>query len=106
VERQERRYRRVSFEGWVELLTIEGARRLGTGRDLSSGGIGLELPGEPLPVGGAVTSEFALPGISLPLALDGRVAWRDPGNRRIGIRFERVDPGLAELLESFVGGRL
>jgi hypothetical protein len=105
VDRQERRYRRVPFVGWVELITA-GGRRLGTGVDLSSGGIALELPGEPPPVGGPVTSEFALPGISLPLALDGRVAWHDSGRRRVGVRFERVDPGLAELLESFVVGRL
>jgi hypothetical protein len=87
-------------------LTLAGRRRLGSGRDLSAGGIGLELTGEALGVGGAVTSEFALPGISLPLALEGRVAWTDPNNRRVGISFDRVDPGLAELLENFVGGRL
>lgn len=81
-------------------------RRLASAVDLSPGGIGLELPGEPPPVGGAVTSEFSLPGISLPLALDGHVVWRDPENSRIGVAFDRVDPGLVELLESFIGGRL
>jgi hypothetical protein len=100
-----RRHDRARFIGWVELMA-DGARCLGNGRDLSAGGIGLEVPGDPPRVGDPVTSEFALPGISLPLALDGRVAWRDPGNGRIGVAFERVDPGLAELLESFVGGRL
>jgi hypothetical protein len=85
---------------------MAGRRRLGSGRNLSAGGIGLELSGEAVGIGGAVTSEFALPGISLPLALEGRVAWTDPTNRRIGICFETVDPGLAELLENFVGGRL
>jgi hypothetical protein len=96
---------RAPFSGWVE-ITTEGRRRLGTGCDLSPGGIGLELPGELPPVGGSVTSEFALPGISIPLALEGRVVWSDAGRQRVGVRFERVDPGLAELLENFVGGRL
>ena len=96
---------RAPFSGWVE-LTAEGRRRLGTGRDLSPGGIGLELRGELPAVGGTVTSEFTLPGISIPLALEGRVAWSDEGRQRVGVRFERVDPGLAELLENFVGGRL
>jgi len=86
-------------------LTADGRRRLGTGRDLSAGGIGVELRGELPPVGGPVTSEFALPGISLPIALDGRVAWCDGASQRVGVRFERIDPGLAELLENFVGGR-
>ena len=96
---------RAPFSGWVE-LTSDGLRRLGTGCDLSAGGVGLELRGELPPIGGAVTSEFALPGISIPLALEGRIAWSDPQRLRVGVRFESVDPGLAELLENFVGGRL
>jgi c-di-GMP-binding flagellar brake protein YcgR len=95
---------RAPFSGWVE-LTADGRRRLGTGRDLSAGGIGVELRGDLPPVGDPVTSEFALPGISLPIALDGRVAWSDGSSRRVGVRFERIDPGLAELLENFVIGR-
>jgi hypothetical protein len=101
---EQQRRPRAPFSGWVE-LTTEGRRRLGTGRDLSPGGIGLELRGDLPEIGGVVTSEFALPGISIPLALEGRVAWSD-GAQRVGVRFERVDPGLAELLENFVGGRL
>lgn len=102
---EQQRRPRAPFSGWVE-LTAEGRRRLGTGRDLSPGGIGLELRGDLPEIGGVVTSEFALPGISIPLALEGRVAWSDAGAQRVGVRFERVDPGLAELLENFVGGRL
>lgn len=102
---EQERSPRARFTGWVE-LTTGGRRRLGTARDLSPGGIGLELRGELPAVGGAVTSEFALPGISIPLALDGRVAWSDRQRQRVGVRFEDVDPGLAELLENFVGGRL
>lgn len=101
---QERRPR-APFAGWVELTSM-GRRRLGTACDLSPGGIGLELRGELPAVGGAVTSEFTLPGITIPLALEGSVVWSDRGRQRVGVRFERVDPGLSELLENFVGGRL
>jgi hypothetical protein len=87
-------------------VTALGLRRLATGRDLSAGGIGIELRGEPLAAGGLVMSEFALPGISLPLALEGRVAWCDGANQRVGVAFDGIDPGLAELLESYAGGRL
>ena len=102
---EQRRHLRAPFSGWVE-ISSRGRRRLGTGRDLSAGGIGLELRGEPIAPGGSVTSEFALPGISLPLALEGRVAWSDAGSERLGIVFDGIDPGLAELLESYAGGRL
>jgi hypothetical protein len=105
VDPSQRRHPRASFAGWVE-ITAEGRRRLGTGCDLSAGGIGLELRHVPPPRDTRVTSEFALPGISLPLALEGLVAWCDQESGRLGIRFDGVDPGLAELLESFVVGRL
>jgi len=58
------------------------------------------------PVDAALVSEFALPGISLPLELEGRLVWADPRSGRAGVRFEAVDPGLAELLSNFVAGRL
>ncbi|HEY8492335.1 MAG TPA: PilZ domain-containing protein [Myxococcota bacterium] len=102
---QQQRRPRAPFSGWVE-LTADGRRRRGTALDLSAGGIALELGGELPAVGHPVTSEFALPGISIPLALDGRIVWADARARRLGVCFERVDPGLAELLENFVSGRL
>lgn len=101
----QRRHPRAGFAGWVE-ITADGRRRLGTGCDLSAGGIGVALRNALPSRDARVTSEFALPGISLPLALDGLVAWCDERSGRVGIRFEGVDPGLAELLESFVSGRL
>lgn len=106
---QERRAdRRADFHGWVELTTSRGRAR-GAGCDLSVGGLGLELRGaaatQDAPLAAAVTSEFALPGISLPLALEGVIAWNDAARGRLGVRFERVDPSVAELLESYVAGR-
>ena len=100
----ERTGQRAPFESWVE-LRLPGARRRAEARDLSVQGIGLALSG-PLPaVADAVVSEFALPGITLPLALEGVVVWADPAGSRIGVRFREVDPGLAELLGNFVSGR-
>jgi len=104
LEGSRRIHPRAPFAGWVE-ITADGRRRLGTGCDLSPGGIGVAVRGNPPLAEQRVTSEFALPGISLPLALDGLVRWRDEGLGRFGIRFDGVDPGLLELIESFVVGR-
>ncbi len=93
---------RTAFDGWVE-ISAGGQRRLASGRDLSPGGIGVDLPGTPLAPETPITCEFALPKISLPLALDGRVAWS--AGSRLGVHFADVDPGLAELLENHVAGR-
>ena len=93
---------RTPFDGWVE-ISVGRERRLATARDLSPSGIGVDLPGAPLAPASALICEFALPGISLPLALDGHVAWAT--GSRLGVRFDDVDPGLAELLENHVAGR-
>jgi len=103
VEREPRRGNpRTPFDGWVE-ISVGRERRLATARDLSPSGIGVDLPGAPLAPASALICEFALPGISLPLALDGHVAWAT--GSRLGVRFDDVDPGLAELLENHVAGR-
>ena len=103
VEGERRRVNpRTPFEGWVE-ISADGQRRLATARDLSPTGIGIDLPGAPLTPASALVCEFALPGISLPLALEGHVAWAT--GSRLGVRFDDVDPGLAELLENHVAGR-
>jgi hypothetical protein len=53
-----------------------------------------------------VESEFALPGFFVPIKLPARVAWADTRTQNLGLRFEAVDPDLAELLENYVAGRL
>lgn len=100
---EQRRGPRTRFDGWVE-LRVNGGRRLASARDLASGGIGIDVQGDALALREAVICEFALPGISLPLELEGAVAWSADG--RAGVRFDAVDPGLAELLENHVAGRL
>ena len=97
-----RKNARTPFDGWVE-ISVGVERRLASARDVSPAGIGIELPGAPLAPDSALVCEFALPGISLPLALGGRIAWA--AGSRLGVRFEDVDPGLAELLENHVAGR-
>jgi PilZ domain len=99
----ERRGRaRTPFDGWVELHTA-GERRLATGRDLSAGGIGLVVSPDGLPQRANVTCEFALPGISLPMEVEGWVAWSI--GMLVGVCFATLDPGLSELLENHVAGR-
>jgi len=99
-----RRRNRAPYRGWVE-LTLEGERVRASGLDLSVDGIGIAVEGVP-PADSLLVSEFALPGIALPLELRGRLVWSDARSGRAGVRFEAMDPGLAELLSNFVAGRL
>jgi len=102
---EQRRRERAPYKGWVE-LTVDGRRLRVEGRDLSADGIGVALPVPPPDVACSLVSEFALPGIALPVELRGYVVWSDAGSGRAGVRFEGIDPGLAELLSNFVAGRL
>jgi hypothetical protein len=68
--------------------------------------VGITLQGAPLAKDAHVVTEFPLPGIALPLALAARVVWADPESDRAGLLFDDVDPGLSELLASYVNGRL
>ncbi|UCE87769.1 MAG: PilZ domain-containing protein [Deltaproteobacteria bacterium] len=102
---ERRRRTRASFEGWVE-VRAPGGRRRARGLDLSAHGIGLSIEPPHPGLGDSVTSEFALPGISPPVALEGDVVWGDAGGARIGLRFRSVDPGLDEIIERFVADRL
>jgi hypothetical protein len=94
----------MAFDAWVELAAGDG-RRLARCRDLSSQGLGLELDAPHPAAGERVESEFALPGFAVPLAVSARVAWSDPGTRRLGLCFESLDVSVAELLQSAVAGR-
>jgi hypothetical protein len=76
------------------------------GRDLSAQGIGLTLGGPHPFTDGAVQSEFALPGFFVPVKLSARVAWVDLRTQSLGLRFEEIDPELADLLENYAAGRL
>jgi hypothetical protein len=96
---------RARFEGWVE-IRLDGERRRVRGYDLSTAGIGIQSA-EPLPESAErVVSEFPLPGIGLPLALEACPVWTDAGCGRLGLRFLHVDPGLSDLLQSYVDGKL
>lgn len=87
-------------------ISSDGRHRRARGRDLSSQGIGVVLDGVHPPEERFVESEFALPGFFVSIALRARVAWSDAGSGRLGLRFEEIEPELAELLENYVAGRL
>jgi hypothetical protein len=88
----------------VEVTSGGRRRRRATAADVSVDGLGVLLDGDPLSSGVRVITEFPLPGIGLPLELFAEVVWVDGG--RAGLRFDGVDPGLRELVGSFVAGRL
>ncbi len=98
---EKRKLPRAPLDGWVE-ITAHGRRVRSTLRDISVGGVGIGPAARPLVPGARVVSEFPLPDISLPLEVSGVVAWSDHATACAGLRFEELDPGLAELLAHFV----
>jgi len=102
---ERRKKPRALLDAWVE-ITAPGRRRRVSAADISVGGLGITLSGGSLAASSRVVSEFPLPGIGLPLELPALVVWADLPAGRAGLRFVDVDPGLSELLDSFVAGRL
>ncbi len=106
VSENRRRGKRAPFHAWVE-LSVDGKRRRAEAVDLSTGGLGVCRLGRDIAASGAtVLIEFPLPGIHLPLALSSVVSWSDPSGERAGMRFLDADPGLVELVENYLSGRL
>lgn len=70
------------------------------------GGLGVAGGGPALEPGQRLVAEFPLPGIGLPVELEGVVVWCRPPGGGAGIRFVDVDGGLAELLARHASGAL
>jgi hypothetical protein len=100
---ERRRAPRADLDAWVEIASAGGRVRAST-FDVSADGLG--LTGVAPQIGAALLAEFPLPGIGLPLELAGQVVWSDESRSRAGMLFEDVDPGLREILASYVSGRL
>lgn len=64
--------------------------------DLSEGGLGVETD-EPLSLMELVSLRLECPHLAEPVDVLGRVIWT--GARRMGIRFEQVDPRLHDALD-------
>lgn len=100
---ERRKAPRADLDAWVEIASAKGRVRAST-FDVSADGLGLK--GVAPQVGASLLAEFPLPGIGLPLELAGQVVWSDASGSRAGLLFQDVDPGLREILASYVSGRL
>ena len=100
---ERRKAARAGLDTWVEIASANGRVRAST-CDISAEGLG--LTGVAPEVGASLLAEFPLPGIGLPLELAGQVVWSDAAGPRAGLLFREVDPGLREILASYVSGRL
>lgn len=100
---ERRKAPRAGLDAWVEIASANGRVRAST-FDVSADGLG--LTGVAPHVGASLVAEFPLPGIGLPLELPGQVVWSDATGSRAGLLFQDVDPGLREILASYVSGRL
>ena len=100
---ERRKAQRADLDTWVEIASANGRVRAAT-FDVSADGLG--LTGVAPEVGESLLAEFPLPGIGLPLELAGQVVWSDASGPRAGLLFREVDPGLHEILASYVSGRL
>jgi uncharacterized protein (TIGR02266 family) len=67
--------------------------------DVSIGGVFIET-NERFPVGEVITLNFALPDLTHPFALKGKIAWSGP--RGFGVRFEGLHGEHSSIIKSYV----
>ena len=84
-----RRYVRIPVITEVNVVTSENRRFTVTSQELSSGGMSFRSP-EDISIGQSIEISFAL--LTLPrIWVRGKVTWRKPNIRSIGIRFDAQD---------------
>lgn len=96
---------RARLDAVVELRAARTRRRAQVW-DVSARGIGIAAPDLAFAPGSELVLEFALPGIAPALELRGSVVWHERATGRAGLLFGPLDPGVHELLQAFVSGRL
>lgn len=85
-------------EAWI--IETDGTRTHVRTRDLSKGGLCLEVEGEPWGHGQLLELRLRLPDQPEELELKGFVAWSTKS--AMGIQFESIDPEMAQLIDATI----
>ena len=102
---ERRKYRRLGTDQIISFAEIDHPDRLAIGRDLSSGGIRLEVIGCEISLGDVLRVTFNVG--SETLMATGSVVWateNDAFSTDVGLEFIEIDPRAVELLDEIAGG--
>jgi hypothetical protein len=97
--RRQRRYMTPIFEVIVECDLFRAL-------DVSVGGVRLDGVCEGMPVGAPVEGWIALPGLSQAVAFSGAILRTDVATGNTVVRFDDIEPEIAEFLDRAVTRRL
>ena len=109
-----RRFDRIEFTVSVDVQS-ESLLQKFHARNLSQGGIFLEVPGQPPPVGSHLTLSFDIPGMDKQISVKGKVMYvhryqsfdgsKEVSKKGIGIMFENLAEHDQMLIATYVSGK-
>ena len=100
--RERRKYCRIATDQVISFAEIGRSGRLGSGRDVSRGGIRFDAVGCEVELGDVLRITFSL--MDRTVVAIGRVAWAtetDPLATEIGLEFVEIDPAAVRWLEEY-----
>lgn len=102
MKRERRRHARIPIELAVEVGGEGNASWRGQTADVGENGMALKVGDRKMPASFAL--KFSLPGVAVPLACTGEVAWQ--GNKLAGIRFSGLSAESSDQLKQWVERQL
>jgi len=105
ISNEQQKFFRARVEIPVTIRNSQGEEILAQGKNLSTGGMGLDGLKEPLRFAGMVDVSFVLPDSDVQFQAKARLMWvGDEG--RVGIRFAVIEPALFEELQHWTNRKM
>ena len=105
ISNEQQKFFRARVEIPVTIRNTQGEEILAQGKNLSTGGMGLDGLKEPLRFAGMVDVSFVLPDSDVQFQAKARLMWvGDEG--RVGIRFAVIEPALFEELQHWTNRKM
>jgi PAS domain S-box-containing protein len=105
ISEDQQKFFRAKVNCSVTLRNAQGKELQVQAVNLSTGGMGLDVIGNPTGFAGLVDVSFLLPDTEIVILAKGRLVWADGGGRA-GLRFVVVEPALFEKLQHWTNRKM
>jgi transcriptional regulator with PAS, ATPase and Fis domain len=105
ISEEQQKFFRAKVNLSVTLKNANGKELQVQALNLSTGGMGLDVVGDPSGFAGLLDVTFLLPDSEVVMQAKGRLVWAEAGGRA-GLRFVVVEPALFEQLQNWTGRKM
>lgn len=105
ISEEQQKFFRAKLNLAVTLRNAQGKELQVQAVNLSTGGMGLDVVGDPAGFAGLVDVSFMLPDSEIEIRAKGRLVWAEAGGRS-GLRFIVIEPALFEQLQHWTNRKM